>query len=555
MAGEFRPPKYSSPQRHIDGQIAPSFGPLVARWIERSLVHGEGDMMGQPIVLEPFQHYILNRSYEYDPTDGRLLYDRVLIGMPSGNSKTELEAAVGLSELLGPIAPLSPHVVVSAASWDQANKLFGAARDMLVGDGAPLRHFFKEGEHVLDDRILRPDRAGKLRRIAAVAGTNDGDLPTNHIGDELHEWLDARERVFTIYRKALNKRDPVAELHPALRERYGRHRRGGLQIGITTAGASKDTLLGRLYNHGKQVARGEVADERFLILWWEASDHWDLDKPDELLAAILEANPAAGSFLRTQTLIGAYHDPTLPRHEFDRYHFNRWTPPPKAWLSSDQWMVRARTLGKVSPPPPAGTPVVIGFDGSYNRDSTALVGCTLDDYVFEIAAWERDNRDPAWTVPRVEVDAAVAGAFQRWKVLEMAADPPGWQTELEGWEREFGTRTIVDDATGAVRGSGAVVRFETNITSRMGPACDAFYTAVVTPGSGLSHDGSAALARHIEHCHTRETRHGALIVKDRKDSPRKIDRAVAAVIARARARWHAANESAPDVERPRVVFH
>ena len=34
---------------------------------------------------------------------------------------------------------------------------------------------------------------------------------------------------------------------------------------------------------------------------------------------------------------------------------------------------------------------MLGFDGSYNDDSTALVGCTLDDnpHLFVAGAWEK----------------------------------------------------------------------------------------------------------------------------------------------------------------------
>ena len=51
----------------------------------------------------------------------------------------------------------------------------------------------------------------------------------------------------------------------------------------------------------------------------------------------------------------------------------------------------------------------------------------------------------------------------------------------------------------------------------------------------LSHDGNAALARHVANCRTRDTRYGRVITKDHKDSPHKIDLAVAAVIAFERA--------------------
>jgi phage terminase large subunit-like protein len=52
-------------------------------------------------------------------------------------------------------------------------------------------------------------------------------------------------------------------------------------------------------------------------------------------------------------------------------------------------------------------------------------------------------------------------------------------------------------------------------------------------------DGDPMLIRHLKNAQAYDTRHGQVIVKDSKNSPRKIDAADAAIIARHRARWHA----------------
>ena len=75
----------------------------------------------------------------------------------------------------------------------------------------------------------------------------------------------------------------------------------------------------------------------------------------------------------------------------------------------------------------------------------------------------------------------------------------------------------------------------------MAAACDRFRVAVLE--GDLSHGGSPLLARHIGHCVTKQTSYGAIVTKAHPDSPRKIDAAVAAVVAYERASWHAANGS------------
>jgi phage terminase large subunit-like protein len=59
----------------------------------------------------------------------------------------------------------------------------------------------------------------------------------------------------------------------------------------------------------------------------------------------------------------------------------------------------------------------------------------------------------------------------------------------------------------------------------------------------LTHDGSPVLAAHIGHCAAKDTPHGTIVTKAHPDSPRKIDAAVAAVVAYERACWHAATGS------------
>ena len=537
---EFRPPRYESPLP----EGAATYGPLVRWWIEKHLRHGEGDSFGKPIILDPFQAYGIDRIYSYWPETGDLVYNRILWGVPKGNSKTELCGCIGDAELCGPIAPVSPNVAISAASYEQADKLFGAAKtSMLEGDLTPFIDAF-------ETEVQLRGLPGIMRRIAAVAGTNDGGLETCHIGDEVHEWVgESRERVWTVLGNSLKKRTPTSA-NRQLAAKGIPQRRGGLQIGITTAGDDKDGLLGRLYEHGRRVASGELNDPSFLFLWWEADPKWDLEDPAQLRAAVLEANPAAGSFLSLTNLLGRYMELYAEGkvYEFRRYHLNQWVASPTDWVPPDRIDAARKIPGQVAPPPPKRTKIVIGFDGSNNRDATALIGWDIAaDYGFTIGVWEPSDGD---TVPRVEVDAAVHRAFKTWDVVEFAGDPPGWRSELEAWEAEFGTREF-DEEHERVVGSGKVLRFPTFQYARFGPACQEMKVAFLM--GEFTIDGHPLLIRHLKNAQSYETRHGQVIVKDSKNSPRKIDAADAAVIARHRARWHAKRRVVAAKKVPSVV--
>jgi phage terminase large subunit-like protein len=172
---------------------------------------------------------------------------------------------------------------------------------------------------------------------------------------------------------------------------------------------------------------------------------------------------------------------------------------------------------------PAGTEVVLGFDGSYNDDSTALVACTTGDapHLFVVGAWEKplDYLKEGWTVPRDQVDATVDWAVRKFKVMELACDPPGWHRETETWAERYGTIVVSE--------------YRTSQRKFMATACARLHSAVVN--GTVTHDCDPRLARHIHNAIVKETPEGAYITKEHRHSARKIDLATAAIIAHDRA--------------------
>lgn len=481
-----------TPQTLIDGELPPTLGPLAVEWIEHNLVYGPGDLHGKPYRLDPFLRNFTYRLYEYDPETGRRLVRRALLGVPKGNSKSEFAAAIGLFELAGPSVVVDgipqlrndPDIPIGAASWDQADIVYGAVREM----SAPIQEFLLP----FDKETLLVDRPGRLYRVAAVAGTNDGRRPTTFIADEVHEWLDAKGRVHLVLSNGLAKRTDSLELN------------------ITTAGADKESVAGKLYDYGQKVASGEVVDRSFLMHWYEADPSFDIDKPDELRLAVEDANPA--SWINTETLAKRYEVDRVPEHEFRRYHLNQWVSAAAEWLPPGEWEDRKVEQGW----PEDGTEVVLGFDGSYNRDCTALYGWDVSDdtpHGFVVALWENESLDPHWKVPRHEVQKELHEAMGRWQVRELVCDPWRWESEIEGWHETYGD---------------VVIEFPTNSAKRMSQACSLFYGAVVQ--DELTHDGDPRMTRHLNNAVVKETRDGAYITKDGRNSPRKIDLAVAGII-------------------------
>lgn len=207
---------------------------------------------------------------------------------------------------------------------------------------------------------------------------------------------------------------------------------------------------------------------------------------------------------------------------FRQLRLGQWVTGVEAWMPFGAWDALADPQGQ----PPEGSRVVLAFDGSASGDSTALVGCTVgpEPYVWVEGLWENPG-DPRWRVPRADVDTAVDVAFDRYDVAELAADPWGWRSEIEAWAERHG--------------EDRVVMWNTAHASRMAPATDRLYQAVVT--GQLAHDGHPRMSAHVAHCVAKRTPMGDLVSKDKKSSPRKIDAAVAAIVAVDRAAWHANN--------------
>ena len=236
-----------------------------------------------------------------------------------------------------------------------------------------------------------------------------------------------------------------------------------------------------------------------------------------------QANPAYDDLIDPDDFAAAVI--TTPEAEFRTKRMNQWVSASTAWLPAGAWDECAtdRTI-------PDGFDVVLGFDGSYNNDSTALVVCTVGEDPLIDVVWcaERPKDAPQdWVVPIDEAEQAIRDACKRWQVREIACDPARWARTMQVLEAE----------------RLPVVEYPQS-PARMIPATERFYEAVMQ--HKVVHSGNADLARHLGNAHVKRTTHGGHLQKDAKSSPRKIDLAVAAVMALDRAS-HATPKPTPRI--------
>lgn len=489
--------------------LAPTLGPYVVRWIEKFVVHGPGDMVGQPFVLRPDQRLLVYRMYELNP-DGTRRWRRICLGRARGYGKTSLMAALALAELAGPVRfdgwddagrprarmVESPMVQLGAVSFDQANLLFSAAK--LSVEGGPLAEFLT----CLDTEIRFADgRPGMIKRIASGVGTNEGALPSAVFLDETHE-LHGERRL-----------DYYQRVRLATTKRHG-----AVCVEITTAGQRhQGSIAEGAWELGRKIATGEVPETDTLVDWLEASPHWNLDDPDELEAAVREANPSA-SDARVRTLIATYHDPATPSHAFRRFILNTWVDSlDDGWLA-DHPMAWAACEG--APRVRPGDKVWAGLDVSLYNDSTALVwGTVRDDGKFhtQSSIWLPENRHIDHNI----VLDAIRELHAKYALQTVYFDPAYF---------ELGATMLIDE--------GVRMIAYPQSTERMTPACMATFQAIVD--GDIVHAGDPTMTAQVVSAARKPNHRGWTLSKGRARRSR-IDAAIALVLAY----WAAKTYEAP----------
>lgn len=221
------------------------------------------------------------------------------------------------------------------------------------------------------------------------------------------------------------------------------------------------------------------------------------------------ANPGLGVLVDRKAVALDYG--TMSPARFGQMRLGLWTQQESALIPMEAWDALDVEPGPVQP----GTAVALGFDGSVSRDATALWAYELaSGRLVELGYWQREPSDRTWKVPRAEVAARVAHAFDTYDVVAMYADPWHWRTELQTWAAAYGEDRVVEWNTAA--------------PARMGPATDAFVQAVYK--RELLTDGSQTLRAHALAAIAKTTPQGAVIVKDAR-KPMLVDAAVAAIAA------------------------
>lgn len=306
------------------------------------LVHTEGELAGQPFILEPFQIWILAAIFGLVDKQGYRKHREAFILMPRKNGKSTLAAGIAQYMLVADGEP-GAQIYIGANSKEQANFCFKPCRLMALQSPGFMRNYRVT---VGAEAIILPD-GSFIKRLIGKPG--DGSNPHLAILDEAHE-------------------NNTSEQYDTMQTGMAA-RRQSLLLTITTAGTNTAGPCRELQLHAEQVLAGTVKKDNLFVAIYT------IDKDDDWkdIEAWKKANPNYGVSFGLDKLEGYLADAlSRPAKKVGlcTKHLNVWESSASAWLNMAQWDAAATA------PPIAdvkGRPAWIGIDLSTSLDMTAIV--------------------------------------------------------------------------------------------------------------------------------------------------------------------------------------
>lgn len=377
----------------------------VCRFIEL-LPHIKGPKAGEPIVLEPWQVFILTTVFGWVKADGSRRFRRVYIEVPRGNGKSALSSGVGLYMLCGD-GEGGAEVYSFATTRDQAKIVFGDAQNMAKRTPG-LRTHFGVDVNAHNINVLRT--ASKFEALSAEGSTLDGLNTHFACVDELH--AHKTRAVYDVVETSIGKR--VQSL---------------LWV-ITTAGSNRAGICYEVRGFVIKVLAGVAKDEsQFGIVYGlDEEDDWTTEE------ALIKANPNWGISVMPEVLLPLQAKAmTMPSaaNNFKTKHLNEWVNADTAWMDMRAWdACKDQTL---DPEQFAGEPTYVALDLASKVDIAAKIALherTIDGkahyYVFG-----------QYYLPRDTVERGENSQYQGWEHMELLTVTDGAVIDFDVIEQDL----------------------------------------------------------------------------------------------------------------------
>lgn len=517
-------------QRTAEGQWwlpEKTLGWAVINWLGENVLQPSGPGAGDPFIPTLEQARFLLWWYAVDPHSGRFVYRSGVLRRLKGWGKDPLAAAMSLCELAGPVAfshfdqdgsPVgkprhSPWIQIAAVSQDQTRNtftLFPAMASQKLRDDAGLD---------LNKTIIFAKNGGMIEAVTASPLAMEGKRPTLVIENETQWWLENNSG-HDMANVIAGNVDKAA---------YG----GCRALAICNAHIpGQDSVAERDFDAWQAVQAGNAIDTGMLYDALEAPPDTPvselgnlLEEPDAYEAGLnqlregLEIARGDAVWLDLDTIVQSILDVRNPVTESRRKFLNQINAAEDSWIAPNEWDACRDPNLRLE----KGDRITLGFDGSKGQDWTALVACRVEDgAIFPLRVWNPEHYNGE--IPRDQVDSLVHWAFGQYEVIAFRADVREFESYVDQWAVKYRKKlkqksTAKHPIAYDMRGQKKGFTLE----------CERFLDAVLE--GDVIHDGNSVLRQHVLNAHRRPNNYGISIGKASKDSSRKIDAAVCAVLA------------------------
>lgn len=320
---------------------SPSLGWAAIDWVEHYLVHGPGDVQGEPIQLDDEFAAFIVKAYRVDPASGARVVRRAFLSRSKGRSKSGLAAMIECWEALGPCRfdhwaepgevsdwgyeyeegePVGRRLIYAeilnvATEEGQAGNTYDAVYFMLNPDTC--------SDALLDDfgkidvglsRINLPDHRGFIEPVTAANESKDGGKSTFIVADETHLWVPPQVGKFRLGR-----------MHQTMvRNLLKRKVASGWMLETSTMYAEGEQSVAEgTHTYAKSLRKAGRDDGKLLFDHRQASEEWDPAKRSERLKALREAYGPAAAWMDLEAIADYWDDPQSSEADFRRFWLNQ----------------------------------------------------------------------------------------------------------------------------------------------------------------------------------------------------------------------------------------
>jgi len=365
-----------------------SLGFYAIAWIEHFLVHGPGDVQGQPIELDDeFAAFIL-KSYALNE-DGSRRVRRAFLSRAKGRSKSGLAAMIECFEALGecrfdhwadpgevsdwgyefepgePVGKKLAYVEALnvATEEGQAGNTYDAVYYMLHPETCSLELLDYFGS--IDAGLTRtnlPNSRGFIEPVTASNESKDGGKSTFIVADETHLWMPPAAGKFKL-----------GKMHQTMvRNLLKRKQASGWMLETSTMyAAGEQSVAEGTHDYAKKLDKAGRSDGKLLFDHRQASDHWNLDDRRERIKALKESYGPAAAWMDLEAIADYWDDPQASHAEFKRFWLNQPVPLVEpSVMDVNQW----NSLGDKSVAPPNRVVLIVAVAQDRSWSCIAVAG-------------------------------------------------------------------------------------------------------------------------------------------------------------------------------------